>query len=72
MEIRKLFEDWQAARLKYPQFRREAEDAFFGGLVTVIEGLQAPPPKPDAMAKARAVLAEKREAAKAEVAPNAA
>ena len=40
VDLRKLFTDWQAGRFKYPQIRRETEDAFFGGLVDVLTDLQ--------------------------------
>lgn len=35
-----LFEEFKASRLKYPQQRRGAEDAFFGGLVDAISKLE--------------------------------
>lgn len=41
MDLEDKFEKWKLARLKYPQQRREAEDAFFGGLIAAIRDLEA-------------------------------
>ena len=40
MDLDKLLEGWKLGRLKYPQLRRESEDAFFAALVTSIKELQ--------------------------------
>lgn len=41
MDLDKLLEKWKDGRLRYPQLRREAEDAFFGGLVAKLKEMDA-------------------------------
>lgn len=40
MDLDKALENWKLGRLKYPQLRRQSEDAFFGELVAQIKALE--------------------------------